>query len=69
MFDKRQPLWMPPGSIRAIMALMIVGAFIAVVLRSSIVLEAKDLNTIATLVIGFYFIAKAAMGSRGGNGE
>jgi Na+/H+ antiporter NhaD/arsenite permease-like protein len=63
----REPLWLPRGSIRALMGLLLVLAFVVVVLRSSIVIEAKDLNTIVTLVVGFYFIAKAAAQRNGGD--
>jgi hypothetical protein len=47
-----QPLFLPPGSVRSILALGVVGAFIA------------GLTTIevATLVLGFYF------GQRGTSG-
>lgn len=58
--NPREPLWLPRGSVRSIISLLLVVAFIWVVLRSSIVIEAKDLNTIVTLVVGFYFISKAA---------
>jgi hypothetical protein len=60
-----QPLWLPQGSVRAIIAILLVLSFVWVVIRSNIVIEAKDLNTIVILVLGFYFIAKAAT-SRGG---
>jgi hypothetical protein len=59
--NRKQPLWLPPGSVRSIIALLLVGAFVVVVIRSNIVIEAKDLNTIVILVLGFYFIAKAAV--------
>lgn len=39
------PLWLPEGSVRAIIALAIVGAFIV---------EAVPIE-VATLVLGFYF--------------
>ncbi len=48
-----QPLWLPEGSIRSILALGIVGAFVA----GGAPIE------IATLVLGFYF------GQRGSVGE
>jgi hypothetical protein len=66
MFDPKQPLWLPEGSIRAVIALLLVAAFVWVVIRSNIVIEAKDLNTIVILVLGFYFIAKAAVQRIGG---
>lgn len=48
-----QPLWLPEGSIRSILALGIVGAFVAGVAPIEV----------ATLVLGFYF------GQRGQVGE
>jgi uncharacterized membrane protein len=68
MLDPKQPLWLPEGSVRAIIAILLVLAFVWVVIRSGIVIEAKDLNTIVILVLGFYFIAKAAA-QRPGGGE
>jgi hypothetical protein len=64
--SRKEPLWLPPGSVRAIIALILVATFAVVVVRSGIVIEAKDLNTIVILVLGFYFIAKAA--GQSGNG-
>jgi uncharacterized membrane protein len=66
--NRNEPLWLPPGSIRAVIALLLVLAFVWVVIRSGIVIEAKDLNTIVILVLGFYFIAKAATQRPGGQG-
>ena len=68
MFDKTQPLWLPKGSVQAILALFIVGAFVVVVLRSPIVFEGKDVLTVVTLVLGFYFIVKAALASPSNGG-
>lgn len=45
-----QPLWMPAGSVRSILALGVVGAFIGGLVEIEV----------ATLVLGFYF------GSRNG---
>ncbi len=42
---KDQPLWLPPGSVRATLALGVVGAFIAGLVELEV----------ATLVLGFYF--------------
>ena len=53
MLMNDQPLWLPEGSIRSILALGIVGAFAA----GFVPVE------IATLVLGFYF------GQRGQVGE
>ncbi len=48
-----QPLWLPEGSIRSLLALGVVGAFAAGVVPVEL----------ATLVLGFYF------GQRGSVGE
>lgn len=45
MFDKNYPLWLPQGSVRSIIALAVVGAYIADLVPIEI----------ATLVLGFYF--------------
>ena len=45
-----QPLWLPPGSIRSIISLMIVGSFVAGLVPIEIV----------TLVVGFYFAQRGA---------
>ena len=45
------PLWLPEGSVRAVLALAVVGAFIA---------GALDAVEIVTLVLGFYFGTRAA---------
>jgi hypothetical protein len=67
--NRDQPLWMPPGSVRSLMALMVTATFCYVAIRSQIEIEAKDLVTIVILILGFYFIAKAAVaaGRRGGS--
>ena len=63
MLNRNQPLGLPPGSVRAILSLLVIGVFAWVVVRSNIVIEAKDLNTIAILILGFYFIDKARRGA------
>jgi hypothetical protein len=45
MLNIEQPLWLPEGSIRSILALGVVGAFIG----GLVTIE------MATLVLGFYF--------------
>lgn len=51
MLQKDKPLWMPDGSVRSILALGVVGAYVA----GAVPIE------VATLVLGFYF------GQRGGS--
>ena len=50
MLINDQPLWLPAGSIRSILALGIVGAFVA----GGAPIE------VATLVLGFYFGSRNA---------
>ena len=45
MLVNDQPLWLPQGSVRAVLALSVVAAFVA----SLVPIE------VATLVLGFYF--------------
>ena len=58
MFDPKQPLWLPVGSVRAIIALVIVAA--VVVLAFAGRLDPKELLPLASLVVGAYFVQKAA---------
>ena len=50
MADNKNPLWMPSGSVRAIIALMVVAGYI--ILNGTV---DKDL---VMLVLGFYFGSK-----------
>ncbi len=45
MLVNDQPLWLPQGSVRAVLALGVVGAFVAGLVPIEV----------ATLVLGFYF--------------
>lgn len=54
MFDPKQPLWLPAGSVRAIIALVLVGA---VVLSA----PADAIVRIGELVVTAYFVTKAAL--------
>jgi len=49
MLNNEQPLWMPEGSVRSILALAVVAAFI---------LDKVPIE-VATLVLGFYFATRA----------
>jgi len=53
--DKTQPLWLPAGSVRALLAI-----FIVIVGFLALILAGGDVETLVTLVLGFYFISKAA---------
>lgn len=50
MLQPDQPLWLPQGSIRSLIAIAIVGAYIA----AWVPIE------VATLVLGFYFGARTS---------
>lgn len=52
MFNKNQPLWLPKGSGRLIMALALVAAVIAQ-------LGGDTVATLATAAVAFYFGVKA----------
>ncbi len=52
MFNRNQPLWLPKGSGRLIMALMLIGAVIAGT-------GGDTVSTLATAVVAFYFGTKA----------
>jgi hypothetical protein len=58
VFDKSQPLWLPKGSVRAILALVVVVAYVARFLGGTV--EPVDFLPLVTLVIGYYFGQKAA---------
>jgi hypothetical protein len=52
MFDKSQPLWLPRGSVRAIIALSIIAAVV--------VFAPETMPDLAKIVVPAYFVAKAA---------
>lgn len=54
--NRSQPLWMPRGSVRAILALALVGALIALVLTGQAVNE--GFAAIAASVVAYYFAGK-----------
>lgn len=56
LFDRTQPLWLPAGSVRALLALFVVLAYL-VGLASGWPVPPPE---IITLVLGFYFGARAA---------
>lgn len=51
-----KPLGLPIGSVRAILAIGLVGSIIGAVFLG--MLEAKELVPLATLALGFYFITR-----------
>ena len=54
-----QPLWLPKGSIRAILALVITVPIAIIVLRSAITFSADQVIGLASLVLTAYFVQKA----------
>jgi hypothetical protein len=50
--NPRQPLWLPAGSVRAIMALALVAAVVAV--------DPSKAADMAAVVVAFYFASKVA---------
>jgi fumarate reductase subunit D len=54
--NKNQPLYMPKGSVRAIITLVLVFTFSLLAAAGQVSTEA--LERILTLVVGFYFITK-----------
>jgi len=55
MFDPKQPLWLPPGSVRALLALSLVGALIA--------FDPTKIGELAAVAVGFYFAKALAKAS------
>lgn len=57
--NPNQPLWMPKGSIRAILAILLIAPVTVIALRSNIVLTGDQLIGVVMAVITAYFIDKA----------
>lgn len=55
MFDKKQPLWLPKGSIRAILALLGLGSFVLLCFKNN---DIENSKLIAVMVGTAYFIDK-----------
>ena len=60
MLDKTQPLWLPKGSVRAILSFLVVVPIAVILLRSNVVLSADQAIGLASLVLAAYFVQKAA---------
>ncbi len=56
MFNPKQPLWLPQGSVRAILALVLVTAVVALAFLGLI--TADRLVELAAVVVAFYFAGK-----------
>lgn len=58
-FKNHPPLFLPPGSVRAILAAMVIAAFVVSSFIDSIPKEAfAALGTFAGMVLGYYFKAR-----------
>lgn len=66
IFTKDQPLGLPQGSVRSILALVIVVPVAFLAVTSGIKLSGDQFVGVVTLVLTAYFVDKAASG--GGNG-
>jgi len=64
MLDNRQPLWLPRGSIRAIIALIVVAPVAILALTSNITLTGDQFVGLVSLIIGAYFVQKTAAQSK-----
>lgn len=62
--NNRQPLWMPEGSIRAVLALAIILPITVIMLRSGISFTGDQVIGLASLILSAYFIQKAATGNK-----
>ena len=60
MFNPKEPLWLPPGSVRAIISLVLVVPLAVIFLRSAIVISADQAIGVVTIVLAAYFIQKSA---------
>lgn len=63
ILNPKQPLGLPQGSVRAILALLIVAPITAISLKSGVVLSGDQVIGFATAVVGFYFLNKTAASS------
>jgi hypothetical protein len=66
MLSNKTPLWMPNGSVRAILALLIVTPVTIIALKSGVVLTGDQVVGLASLILTAYFVAKAAAATNGG---
>ena len=56
--NPKEPLWLPRGSVRAILALMLVGVLSWLAITGKV--EAAAFITIVGVVVTFYFVSKAS---------
>jgi hypothetical protein len=60
MFNSKTPLWMPNGSVRALLALLIVVPVFVISLKSGVVLTGDQVIGLTSLILTAYFVQKAA---------
>ena len=60
MLNPNEPLWLPPGSVRAIISLVLVVPLAVIFLRSAIVISADQAIGVVTIVLAAYFIQKGS---------
>lgn len=63
MFQKNQPLGLPRGSVRAILALLVIAPVTFISLKSGVTFTGDQVIGLASLVMTAYFVAKAGGGS------
>jgi len=64
MFDPKQPLWMPQGSVRALLAFLLIVPVAFISLKSNVQLTGDQVIGLANVVLLAYFVNKmAAKGS------
>lgn len=59
-FDPKSPLFLPPGSVRAILALLVMVPVAVIALKSGVVLTGDQVVGLASLILTAYFVGKAA---------
>jgi hypothetical protein len=62
LLNRNQPLYLPKGSVRAVLALLVIAPVFLLALASNIVLSGDQFVGLVTLVLTAYFVDKAAQG-------
>lgn len=57
-FNPKQALGLPPGSVRALLAFLIVAPITVISLKSGVTLTGDQVIGFATAVVAFYFLDK-----------
>lgn len=58
MLNPKQPLWLPQGSVRALLAIILIVSTVILAVQGQI--EARVIAELAGIVAAFYFAAKAS---------